>query len=114
MPVEISLPPVVGDPAGMRALAAALRADAASIAVVAAQTAATIDGLEFYGPAADRIEAGVTSRARGAGRLADRLLSLAAVLDRSASDVEAAQRERERKLEEMRRELVAQAVRLAP
>jgi len=104
MPVEISLPPVVGDPAGMRALAAGLRSDATSIAVVAADVASTIDGLEFYGPAAERIDARVRTSSRDAGRLAERLLATAALLDRAASDVEAQQRERERKLEQMRRE----------
>ena len=110
MPVDISLPPVVGDPAGMRALAAALRGDASAVAVVAADAASTMDGLEFYGPAADRIEGAVTSRARGAGRLADRLLSLAGLLERSATEVEAAQREHERKLEQLRRELAQRPV----
>ena len=60
-----------------------------------------MDGLAFYGPAADRIDATLTSRTRSAGRLADRLLSVASLLDRSASEVEQAQRERERKLEEL-------------
>jgi hypothetical protein len=109
LPIDVSLPPVVGDPAGMRALAASLRVDAADIAVVGAGAASTIDGLEFYGPAADRIDAAVTSRARSAGRLADRLMSVASLLERSASEVEAAQRERERRLEELRRELAEQA-----
>jgi hypothetical protein len=104
MPVEVSLPPVVGDPAGMRTLAAGLRSDATSIAVVAADVASTIDGLEFYGPAAERIDARVRTSSRDAGRLAERLLATAALLDRAASDVEAQQRERERKLEQMRRE----------
>ena len=111
MPFDISLPPVIGDPAGMRALATSLREDAATTAVVAADTASTMDGLAFYGPAADRIEATVTSRTRSAGRLAERLVSVAALLDRSASDVEQAQRERERKLEQMRRELAQRTVR---
>jgi type II secretory pathway predicted ATPase ExeA len=110
VPVEISLPPVVGDPAGMRALAASLRSDAAAIAVVAADAASTVEGLEFYGPAAHRIDGAVTTRARGAGRQADRLLAVAGLLDRSASEVEAAQRERERKLEQLRRELAPRAV----
>jgi uncharacterized protein YukE len=111
VPFDISLPPVIGDPAGMRALAAALRGDATATAVVAADTAATMDGLAFYGPAADRIDATVKSRTRSAGRLAERLLSLAALLDRSASEVEQAQRERERKLEQLRRELAQRTVR---
>jgi hypothetical protein len=109
VPIDISLPPVVGEPAGMRALAASLRSDAASTAVVAADAASTVDGMEFYGPAARRIDAAVTSRARSAGRLAERLMALAGLLERSASEVEAAQRERERKLEQLRRELAERA-----
>ena len=112
MPVDISLPPVVGDPAGMRALAAALRGDAAMIAVVSADAASTVDGLEFYGPAADRIDATVQRAARDGGRLAERLLSLAGLLDRAAADVEAQQRERERQLERLREQMTA--ARVAP
>jgi hypothetical protein len=109
VPVDISLPPVVGDPAGMRALAAALRSDAAMVAVVAADAAAAVDGLEFYGPAADRIDSGVRSSSRQVGGLADQLMSTAALLERAASDVEAQQRAREQELERLRRELAPKA-----
>lgn len=105
-PVEISLPPVVGDPAGMRALAAGLRGDAGSTAIVASQLAARIDATEFVGPAAVRIRAQVESSSRRCGRLAERLLALASLLERSASQVEAEQRQRERTLERLRRESV--------
>jgi hypothetical protein len=110
VPVDISLPPVVGDPAGMRALAAALRSDAAMVAVVAADGAAVVDGLEFYGPAADRIDAGVRSACKQGGHLADQLMSTAALLERAAADVEAQQRAREQALERLRRELAARPV----
>jgi hypothetical protein len=103
MPIDIDLPPVPGDPAGMRALAAALRNDAASTGLVAVDVARRFDGLEFYGPAADRIAADVASSSRACGDVADQLLVTAALLERSASEVEAAQRLRERKLEELRR-----------
>ena len=103
MPIPIDLPEIPGDPAGMRALAAALRTDAASTALIAADVAGRFDGLEFYGPAADRIGADVTSSSRACGDVADQLLLTAALLERSASEVEAAQRLRERKLEELRR-----------
>src|ERR1044071_238056 len=106
--LDITLPPVVGDPAGMRALASALRNDAQSVGFVAASAAGTVDSLEFYGPAADRIKTGMGLRARSAGTLVDRLVALAALLDRAATEVEAAQRARERKLEELRRELAPQ------
>jgi hypothetical protein len=105
LPVDISLPPVVGDPAGMRALAAALRTDAAMVAAVAADAFASVDGLEFYGPASDRIEAGVRSSSRQSGALAEQLMSTAAFLDRAAADVEAQQLARERELDRLRREL---------
>ena len=108
MPVLIELPPVVGDPAGMRALAAALRSDAGMTAVVSADVAATVEGLEFYGPAADRLEEIVHRSARDGGHVADRLLSLAGLLDRAAADVEAQQRERTRLLQRMREELLQQ------
>lgn len=110
MSFEIELPPVVGDPAGMRALAAALRSDAGMVAVVAADAAAAIDGLEFFGPAADRIGSGVRSSSRQAGTLAEQLMSTAALLERAASDVEAQQRARERELERLRRVLPAGVV----
>jgi hypothetical protein len=105
MPIPIDLPAVVGDPAGMRALASSLRTNAEGIAVVAAQAAATVDGLEFFGPAADRLDGEIRTSSRNAGDLADQLLATAGLLDRSAADVEAQQRARERKLEELRREL---------
>lgn len=106
MPVALDLPPVVGDPAGMRALAAALRSDAGMVAVVSADVAAAVEGLEFYGPAADRLEETVRLSARDGGRVADRLLSLAAFLDRAAADVEQQQRERARLLERLRQEAI--------
>jgi hypothetical protein len=105
VPVDISLPPVVGDPAGMRALAAALRSDAAMVAVISADAATAVDGLEFYGPAADRIDARVHSSSKQGGDLAEQLLSTAGLLERAAADVEAQQRAREQTLERLRREL---------
>jgi hypothetical protein len=110
LPVEISLPPVIGDPAGMRALAAGLRIDAAAIALVAAEAASTVDALAFYGPAADRIDARVATSSRAAGQLAERLMATATLLDRAAAQVEEEQRERERTLERLRRELAPAAV----
>ena len=111
MPVDIYLPPVVGDPAGMRALAAALRSDAAMVALVGADASAAVDGLEFYGPAADRIDAAVRSSSRQSGDLAEQLMSTAALLERAAAEVEAQQLARERELERLRSELAPKAVR---
>ena len=106
MPIDIDLPAVPGDPAGMRALAATLRSSAEGIAVVAAQTAGTIDGLEFFGPAATRIDDEVRGMSGRAGGLADELISTAALLERAASEVEAEQAARERELERLRESLV--------
>jgi hypothetical protein len=105
MPVDVSLPPVPGDPEGMRLLAAAFRNDAASLAQVAAETSAMLDGLEFFGPAATRIDGRVAGDTRTAEQVAIELADAAAVLERSASEVEAQQVARERELERLRREL---------
>lgn len=94
----------------MRALAAALRSDAAMVAVVAADAAAAVAGLEFVGPAAERIDARVRSSSRRAGDLAEQLLSTAGLLERAAADVEAQQRAREQTLERLRRELAPKPV----
>jgi hypothetical protein len=106
MPVEISLPEVPGDPAGMRALAAQLRSDAVMAAVLSSGLAARVESAEFYGPAADRLEARMDASERRSKQIGERLLELARVLDVAAAQVEAEQRERERKLAELRRELV--------
>jgi hypothetical protein len=108
-PVSIDLPPVPGDPAGMRALAAALRADSAGLAETAAAVAARVDSLQFYGPAADRIESRVGRSCKNCAQVAERLLLVAAALERGASEVEVAQRVRLRKLEELRREAARSA-----
>jgi hypothetical protein len=101
--VAIELAHVPGDPAGMRALAAALRSDASGLAETAAAVLGRIDGLEFYGPAADRIDARMGATCRRCGAVAEELLVLAAVLERAAAQVEAEQRARQRQLEELRR-----------
>jgi hypothetical protein len=103
-PALIELPPVPGDPAGMRALAAALRADAAGVGETATAVRGRVDSLEFYGPAADAIEQRIARSSKACALVAERLLFVAAALERGASEVEAAQRERLRKLEELRRE----------
>ena len=110
MPVSFTLPTlpeIPGDPAGMRALAASLRNDATQIAVVAKSLKAQLDAVEFVGPAADRFEDRLRASSSRCVRLAERLADTAALLERSASEVEAAQRERERRLAEMREEALA-------
>jgi hypothetical protein len=84
------VPVVIGDPAGMGVLGTGgLSGDADSVAVVAAGAAAMVDGLEFYGPAAIRIDASVRGSSRAAGGLAERLLELSVVLRRAVLEVEA-------------------------
>ena len=107
MPGPVWLPPVVGDPAGMRALAGSLRG-----------TAEQISGVD-----ARRRQHGLVDDVRRTGRrpfphgrlderprrtaVADSLQSLAGLLERSAAEVEQAQADRLRRLEEMARELEA-------
>lgn len=105
MPVDVWLPEIPGDPAGMRALAGQLRADAVTAAVLSAGLAARVEGAEFYGPAADRLESRLDAGERRTKQVAERLIDLARVIDIAAAQVEVDQRERERKLAEMRREL---------
>lgn len=108
-PVAIDLPPVPGDPVGMRALAAALRTDASGLAETAAAVLARVDSLEFYGPAANRIQGRVGVSCKNCAQVAERLLFIAGALERGAAEVEAAQRARLRKLEELRREAARSA-----
>lgn len=103
MPADVSLPPVPGDPAGMRVLAAALRNDASLLAVIAAETASTVENLEFFGPAATRLDGRVAGASRSVGNVAQELLSAAGTLERSASEVEAAQAARLRAIERLER-----------
>lgn len=86
----------------MRALAASLRGDAATIAGVGADLAGEVGGMIFEGPAATEFFARMEATQKRCSDMADRLLALAGLLEVSASEVEAAQRERERKLEAMR------------
>lgn len=110
MPVDVWLPEIPGDPAGMRALAAGLRADATALAVLSSEVGTRVHAAEFYGPAADRVEARIDASGKRCVSLAERLLEVARVLDVSAAQVEAAQQERERKLAELRRELAPGAL----
>lgn len=91
---EFTFAPVIGDPAGMRSFAAGLRSDADAIGAGADRITSTMDVLEFYGPAAVRLNARVSTAGTAGARLADQLLATAAMLERSASEVEAQQRER--------------------
>lgn len=107
MPGPVWLPEVVGDPAGMRALASALRRSAEQISQVDSDISAAVSSMTFEGPAGDRFRAATTTTGGRATSAAARLQSLAGTLERSAAEVEQAQAERLRRLEEMRRELEA-------
>ena len=105
MPGPVWLPAVVGDPAGMRALASTLRSTANRIGSADTSISGAVAGMTFEGPAGDRFR----SRARGVGRAtrsaATTLESVASTLDRSAAEVEQAQADRLRRLEQMERDL---------
>ncbi|HEY3181625.1 MAG TPA: hypothetical protein VGJ77_02225 [Gaiellaceae bacterium] len=104
MPGPVWLPEVVGDPAGMRALASTLRGHAATVAWIESNCTGTVTSMTFEGPAATRFRARAEDCAKSLTSAGDELLQLAGTLDRAASDVEAAQAERARKLAEMARE----------
>jgi uncharacterized protein YukE len=113
VPGPVWLPEVVGDPAGMRALAGSLRQSAERIAQVDADVTGTVSSMTFEGPAGDRFRAGASRSGRTATSAAGRLQGLAATLDRSAAEVEQAQADRLRRLEQMQRDLEAARARAA-
>ena len=100
--MPIPLPdPIPGDPAGMRALAGALRGDAATVAIVASQVNSRMAETQFVGPAADRLRDTIGSYQTRCVRLAQQLVDVAGLLERTATEVEAAQRARQREIEHM-------------
>ena len=107
MPGPVWLPPIPGDPAGMRALAGSLRRTADQISQVDADVGSTVSAMTFEGPAGDRFRAAASRSGRAATGAADNLQGLGDLLERSAAEVEQAQADRLRRLEEMARELEA-------
>jgi uncharacterized protein YukE len=106
---SITLPEIPGDPAGMRALAATLRGIASDISNLESDLTGQARGMVFEGPAGDAFRdrmSGVGERARSA---AEELQSLSDLLERSATEVEAAQRAREQRLEQMREDAAREA-----
>jgi hypothetical protein len=89
----------------MRALATTLRSTASRIGAAESSMAGAVSSMTFEGPAGNRFR----DKARGIGRVArsaaTTLEGLAATLDRSAAEVEQAQADRLRRLEQMEREL---------
>jgi len=105
MPVEISLPPIPGDPAGMRALAGALRGDVRDLEGVASGLGTAVGTMTFEGPAADRFRDETQSSTRTATGVASQLTDLANAIERKANEVEQAQHERLRKMQEIREDM---------
>src|SRR6185312_11367325 len=86
--VSIDLPPVVGDPAGMRALAAALRSTASKASTVDQAVWGHVSALHFTGPAANRIAGEVRAwHGEVSGAVAE-LNETAGLLERAAAEVE--------------------------
>jgi hypothetical protein len=107
MPIAIEVPDVPGDPAGMRALAAALRTDAESAGELGAGLKARFESIEFYGPAADRIEGRTGMLGRACVDVASGLVEVAGLLDTWAARVEAEQAAAARTAAELRAQSVA-------
>jgi hypothetical protein len=100
MSVEVSeIPPVIGDPAGMRALASTLRGAASSLGNADDAVWSKASSLSFVGPAANRLASAIGSWHGDISGASHRLSDTAALLERAATDVEIAQRERQRLLD---------------
>jgi hypothetical protein len=102
MPVAIDIPDVPGDPAGMRALAAGLRSDAQAIGDVGSSLKSRFDSIDFYGPAADRIEGQTSNVGKVCTDVASGLIEAASLLETWAGRVEARQAAAVRKASELR------------
>jgi uncharacterized protein YukE len=114
------LPEVPGDPAGMRALASSLRGYASSAAQLASSVAGDVDAMTFEGPAAGPFREGIRAATTAYERAGEELLDAASTLERSATEVERLQREREQRLAAMwedyhaaRQALIDQGIRVA-
>ena len=96
----------VGDPAGMRNLAAVLRREASGVDARAEAAARRVSGLRFRGPKAERFRDAVAEARGDSRRIADSLIQVADSLARAAAVVEADQRAwiaaRQRMMEEQR------------
>lgn len=97
----LDLPPIVGDPAGMRALADSLRGSAAQLGTFAAELRSFLKGMAFEGPAADEFGGNMDAYAARLEAGGDRLEALAARLYAAAAEVERQLLERKLLLERM-------------
>ena len=92
-----TLPPeVVGDPAGMRELAATLRAEADRLGALGDSVGTVASTTEFVAPAADRYRDDVGQSSQALLAHAAELQDLAAALLAGAAEVEQAQADRAR------------------
>jgi len=105
MPVEISVPEVPGDPAGMRALAGALKGDARDLEGVASGLSSAVGSMTFDAPAAERFRTEAQGATKSLGDSANRLTELAQYLETKAHEVEEAQKARLREINNIRHEM---------
>jgi len=91
---DFGVTPVVGDPAGMRALAARLRADAGRAGTLSRSAEGHVLGARMQGPGPKTMFKQIRSWREGADRVSDRLTDLASFLDHEAAEVERRQAER--------------------
>ena len=93
---DFGIPEVVGDPAGMRALATRLRADADRIGTLAGSVKTLVGGAKMEGPAAKRMRTGTVHWHGDARDVVEKLRDTASYLDQEAREVELRQEERRR------------------
>jgi soluble cytochrome b562 len=103
MSVDIP-PPVKGDPAGMRALAAELRGTASRVGDVRSGVDGSVKSLIFDGPAGDAFRDGMQTLCGQVASVAAELQDMSGRLERAAAEVEAAQRARQAAIEAAARE----------
>jgi hypothetical protein len=99
--VSDPLAPIIGDPAGMRALAGTLRSAANSLGTVDDSVWGKARRTSFTGPAADRLSGAMGAWHGDISGAANELSDAADLLLRAATDVETALRERARLLAEL-------------
>jgi hypothetical protein len=91
-----SLSPIIGDPAGMRALAGTLKSAALALGNADDSVWRKALATHFTGPAAERLASAMIAWHGDMSSAAMELADTALLLMRSADEVEAAQRERAR------------------
>jgi hypothetical protein len=99
----IDIPPVVGDPATIKAFADHLRSLASRIEENGADVMALPKGMTFEGPAADDFAAKMKSLGGRARAAAEDLRAVTARVDAAAAEVARRIEERERLIEQMAR-----------